>query len=220
MNLPLRIYDRIIYFASQNTFFKDSNDAAKLTNIENSLNSIYASAKVCESKSVTECLSLEPEITELIANSRDYNRLLNLWKGWHDVTGNNMKILYKEAVALNNKKAKENGFKDLSVLWLEDFEDAKFEKKLDKLFNEIKPLYQQLHAYVRRKLKNVYGKNYPSTHNQSLIPAHLLGNMWGQSWENIYDLVVPYPNVKSLNLTKILIEKKYTPLKMFQVNNV
>jgi peptidyl-dipeptidase A len=220
MNLPLRIYDRIIYFASQNTFFKESNDAAKLTNIENSLNSIYASAKVCENKSDTECFSLEPEITELMANSRDYNRLLNLWKGWHDVTGNNMKSLYKEAVAFNNKKAKENGYKDLSVLWLEDFEDDKFEKKLDKLFNQIKPLYEQLHAYVRRKLKNVYGKNYPSTHNQSLIPAHLLGNMWGQTWENIYDLVVPYPNVKSLNLTKILIEKKYTPIKMFQVNLV
>lgn len=109
------------------------------------------------------------------------------------------------------------GYKDISENWIEDFEDPNFEQNYTDLYEQIKPLYVQLHAYVRRKLKSFYGKHYPSTHNNSLIPAHLLGHMWARDWENIYTLVEPYPNARKVNLTQILIEKQYTPLKMFKV---
>jgi peptidyl-dipeptidase A len=122
-----------------------------------------------------------------------------------------------EFYKLQNKKAREMGYKDLSEVWIEDFEDPNFEENYDDLYAQIKPLYEQLHAYVRRKLKTFYGKHYPSTHNDSLIPAHLLGQMWAKDWENIYNLVEPYPYAKKENLTHILIEKKFTPLKMFKV---
>jgi len=128
-----------------------------------------------------------------------------------------MKEIYNETKELFNKRARENGHQDFSEKWLEDFEDNDFEQKFDNLYKEIKPFYQQLHAYVRRKLRGYYGKKYPNTHNESLIPAHLLGNMWAQNWENIYDLVVPFPNIKQTNLTQILLEKNFTSIKMFHV---
>lgn len=138
---------------------------------------IYGTAKVCENDNST-CLSLEPELTELMRNSRDYNRLLWAWKGWHDATGPKMRDIYTQTISLRNNAARENGYKDMSERWIEDFEDENFEKNYDSLYEQIKPLYEQLHAYVRRKLRDFYGSNYPQNFNQKLIPAHLLGKFF------------------------------------------
>ena len=108
-------------------------------------------------------------------DSRDYKQLLYAWKGWHDATGPKMRNIFGQTVQILNKSARENGYKDLSERWLEDFEEENFEKIYDDLFEEIKPLYQLLHAHVKRKLDTFYGSNYQSNHNSSLIQAHLLG---------------------------------------------
>lgn len=135
--------------------------------------SIYGVAKVC-TKNI--CLKLDSDITTIMSESRNYDQLLYAWKGWHDATGPKMRNIFTETVYLLNKDARENGYKDLSERWLEDFEEANFEKTFDDLFNEIKPLYQLLHKYVKRKLDLVYGDKYAATHNSSLIQAHLLGH--------------------------------------------
>lgn len=67
--------------------------------------------------------------------------------------------------------------------WLHEYEDASFEQQLVNIFDEIRPLYQQLHAYVRNKLSKKYGKDVVS--ERGPIPMHLLGNLWAQSWENV-----------------------------------
>jgi peptidyl-dipeptidase A len=152
-----------------------------------------------------------------MSTSRDYDRILWAWKGWHDATGPKMRNIFTGVVDIQNKGAVFSGYKDLSERWLEDFEDEDFEAVMDGLFAEIKPLYEQLHAYVRRKLAGVYGSKYPANHNPKLIPAHLLGNMWAQTFDNLQDLLIPFADAEQLALTKILNEKKYNPLKMFQV---
>ena len=86
-----------------------------------------------------------------------------------------MRTTYEKAISIRNKASRENGYKDLSEYWIEDFEDPNFEKNFDDLMEEIMPIYQQLHKYVRRKLDSVYEKKYPKNHNSKLIPAHLLG---------------------------------------------
>ena len=48
---------------------------------------------------------------------------------------------------------------------------------------------------------------------------HLLGNLWGQQWDNIADLVIPYPDKPSLDVTEEMIRQNYTPLKMFQMGD-
>ena len=39
------------------------------------------------------------------------------------------------------------------------------------------------------------------------IPAHLLGNVWGQIWNNLFDFAVPYQEAGAINVTKSLIDK-------------
>jgi peptidyl-dipeptidase A len=186
------------------------------SSLKSQLESIYAVAKVCEPDGIN-CASLDPELTAIMKSSRDYDRILWAWKGWHDATGPKMRHTYTKIVEIQNKGAVFSNYKDLSENWIEDFQDKNFEVMIDGLFNEIKPLYEQIHAYARRKLAGLYGSKYPANHDPKLIPAHLLGNMWAQSWDNIYDLLVPFPDAKEANLTKVLIEKKYTPIKIFEV---
>ncbi len=48
-----------------------------------------------------------------------------------------------------------------------------------------------------------------------MLPAHVLGNMWGQSWANVYDLVFEEdPNAVSINLTSLIEEKDLTEREM------
>jgi peptidyl-dipeptidase A len=186
-------------------------------NLASKLQSIYAQAKVCENSS---CLSFDPEITEIFANSRDYDQLLNIWRGWHDSTGPKMRKMYAQLIELENRAARDNGYTDLSQSWMEDFEEDNFENTYDNLFKKIKPIYDQLHLYVKNKLKKVYGSKYPKNHDENLIPAHLLGQMWAQQWNNILGLVLPYPKEKQVDVTSLLIKNNYTVNKLFKVKTL
>lgn len=96
-------------------------------------------------------------------------------------------------------------FNDTGDYWRSWYEASTFESDVKTLYDELLPLYEQLHAYVRQKLKNKYGTAlFPDTGH---IPAHLLGNMWSQSWSNIYDLLTPYPNAISVDITKKMKDK-------------
>ena len=71
-----------------------------------------------------------------------------------------------------------------------DMSPVEFEAETERLWSQVKPLYEALHCYVRDGLSRQYGDIMPE---DGTIPAHLLGNMWAQQWSNIYPLVEPYP---------------------------
>jgi peptidyl-dipeptidase A len=146
-----------------------------MTNLSSQLETIYGTAKVCMPNDSSKCVPLDPDLTNTLTNSRDYDELLWAWKGWHDATGPKMRSLYTETVTLQNKGARDSNYKDLSERWIEDFEVKNFEEIVDNLYVQIKPLYEQLHAYARRKIDSFYGAHYKSSHNPKLIQAHLLG---------------------------------------------
>lgn len=50
-----------------------------------------------------------------------------------------------------------------------------------------------------------YGEKYVS--RRGPIPAHLLGNMWSQSWSQIYDLATPFPGKTSVDVTPQMVEQ-------------
>merc|ERR1719384_59641 len=85
---------------------------------------------------------------------------------------------------------------------------------MDETWLGLKPLYEQLHAYVRNKLHKYYGKDI--VENGGPLPAHLLGNMWAQSWNNIADIVKPFPDKPSINVTGEMVKQGWTQRKMFQ----
>lgn len=105
---------------------------------------------------------------------------------------------------LSNEAARLNDFRDMGEFWLDDFESNTFKKQLQKLWKQLKPLYLQLHAYVRYKLRQQYGD---IVSERGPIPAHLLGNMWAQEWANILDFTLPYPDAGSTSVTDEMIRQ-------------
>ncbi|KAK4883480.1 hypothetical protein RN001_006799 [Aquatica leii] len=200
----------------------DESKLEQLTMSINKMKNIYSTAKICPYKNPScnltiEGLSLEPDIEMILSESFDYDELKYTWIEWHNATGKKMKSLYQTYVDLNNEAAVINGFNDTSEMWKSFYESDTFEADIEKLWNQVKPLYDQLHSYVAIKLKEHYGDEIDV--EDGLIPAHVLGNMWGQSWINLVSIVNPYPSASSVNVTAALIEQNYTALKMFQVSD-
>ncbi|CAF4154828.1 unnamed protein product, partial [Rotaria sordida] len=149
-------------------------------------------------------------LERLMQIEKDYDRLLWAWKGWHDECGNKIRPVYLPYIDLLNKHAKENGYQDLAEYWIEDYEMGnvtEFESIIDQLLKDIMPLYEQLHAYVRGRLCSQYENRFDC---DGPIPAHILGNMWAQTWHDRLDDVIPYPDAPLINITKVLIEKKFS----------
>ncbi|ESO94199.1 hypothetical protein LOTGIDRAFT_215695 [Lottia gigantea] len=193
---------------------KNETKLKRLSDVKSEMSSIYSSAKVCLSDN--QCYSLEPGLTRLLSKSRDYEMLLEAWVKWRDATGRHLKPLYSEFVELINEGFRDGGYNDAGDAWRSTYESETFEEDLERLFTQLKPLYYQLHAYVRRKLINIYGEKYfPSSGH---IPAHLLGNMWSQTWNRIFDILKPY-DIESVDVTATMKQQKYTPLKMFKVSD-
>jgi peptidyl-dipeptidase A len=155
------------------------------------------------------------DIEEAMGTTRDPEKLKEMWTSWHDNVGAPMREDYARLVGIANDGAKELGYADLGAMWRSgyDMPADEFAREMDRLWMQVKPLYDQLHCYVRAKLHEHYGaKVQPAT---GPIRADLLGNMWAQEWGNIYDLVAPKgAGDVGYDLTALLVAKGYDPIKM------
>ena len=182
---------RQIMFLRNSTQLKNQTEFKEAEKLRSTLRKLYSTAKVGNN-------SLSPELVNIMANSRNYDELLNAWWGWRNESGRKMRDTYRRFVELKNKGARENGYSDRGQAWRGYYEVDDLGAIAEKLWNDLRPLYLEMHAYVRYKLS----KMYPGKVTQNdYIEAHLLGNMWAQSWVNIYDLVEPYKNKPSLDVT-------------------
>ncbi|XP_009882130.1 PREDICTED: angiotensin-converting enzyme [Charadrius vociferus] len=188
------------------------NELKEYNTLLSDMETTYSVAKVCEDNKV--CHPLDPDLTDIMATSRDYDRLLFAWKGWRDASGKKIKSNYKRYVELSNKAAVLNGYTDNGAFWRSLYETPTFEEDLERLYLQLQPLYLNLHAYVRRALYKKYGGEHINL--KGPIPAHLLGNMWAQSWSNIFDLVIPFPNATKVDATPAMKQQGWTPKKMFE----
>lgn len=102
-------------------------------------------------------------------------------------------------------------------MWRESYEDDKFIENIERMWVEVEPLYNELHTYVRNKLKKIYGDKMDDS--DDMIPAHLLGNMWAQSWTNLYERVKPFEGGSSIDITENLEKKNITVLQMFEMSD-
>ncbi|MEZ4384309.1 MAG: M2 family metallopeptidase [Nannocystaceae bacterium] len=161
------------------------------------------------------CLRLG-DLSDVMAESRDYQLLLEAWRGWHAIA-REIRPLYARFVDLANAGAKEIGYADLGELWRAgyDMTPAEFEAESERLWQQVKPLYEELHCYVRAELSEKYGADKVPA--DGLIPAHVLGNMWAQEWGNIYSEVTPYPKTTSVDVTAGLKKAGYDPIKMVKL---
>ncbi|XP_077491079.1 angiotensin-converting enzyme-like [Amblyomma americanum] len=191
----------------------------KLVNLIAEMQENHASAKVCpfrgKAAKTGKCnLSLNPEIKNILKQSRNYSELLHVWNEWRKVAGKPMRGKFLRYVKLQNEAARLNEFRDASGMWLDVYEDDCFEDKIRRLWKQLKPLYQQLHAYVRSKLRKVYGRDKIA--RDGPIPAHILGHIHSQTWTAIIDITQPYPNKKAINVTNAMRKKNMSVLDVFK----
>jgi peptidyl-dipeptidase A len=154
--------------------------------------------------------------SKLLQKDRVPAKLVATWKTWHDEVGHKERDLFARYVELANAGARAIGFKNVGSIWKSgyDMPEADFAATTDKLWGQVKPLYDQLHCYTRRKLNQRYGdKVVPRT---GPIPSHLLGNMWAQSWDYLYPDLEPYKGVAQIDVTPVLA-RNYDAKKMVQV---
>lgn len=192
--------------------YKEYLDA--ISNMESN----YAKIRICAQDDPRKCdLQLEPELTEIFAKSRNEAELRYYWKEWYDKAGAPTKADFQKYVDLNKEAALLNGFNNGAEVWLDEYEVSDFEQQSERVMQQLMPLYRQFHGYIRAKLREFYGNNVVQEYGP--IPMHLLGNMWGQTWDNIADFTVPYPGKTILDVTPEMIRQGYTPLKMFQMGD-
>ncbi|MGZ8833970.1 MAG: M2 family metallopeptidase, partial [Thermoanaerobaculia bacterium] len=186
----------------------DPAKTAEMARIGAELEAMYGSGKYCPPGATPEqCLDIN-SISRIMRESRDPQRLLEVWRGWHTVSPA-MREKYSRYVLLMNEGARELGYKDVGVMWRSKYDmpaDA-FAGEIDRLWNQVKPLYESLHCYVRWNMTKQYGPGVVPPGKP--IPAHLLGNIWAQEWGNVYPLVEPkgLPG-RGYDLTKILEARK------------
>lgn len=184
---------------------------AELAAVTSKMEGMYGAAKYCP-KGPESCKD-QTQLTDIMANSRNYDELTEAWTGWHS-TARPLRKDYVRFVELANEGARELGFADLGAMWRSNYDmpPDEFTKEAARLWDQVKPLYGQLHCYVRGKLQKTYGAE--RVPDGKPIPAQLLGNMWAQQWAEIYPLVEPYPGALDLNVTAALRKQKYDAVKI------
>ena len=160
----------------------------------------------------TEPLDLQA-LSRVLTESRDPAVLEDVWTGWHAV-GRTVRPEFERYVDLANLGAKELGFADTGAMWRAkyDMEPEAFGREVDRLWEEVRPLYDALHTYVGRRLRSVYGAALVPPGQP--IPVHLLGNMWAQAWDGIFPILTPGTGPPSYDLTRLLVDRGTTPQEM------
>ena len=181
----------------------DPKESEELTRILAGMEGTYGKGKYCPNGPAS-CKDLE-QLSKFMIDNRDPKQLLDAWTGWHAIA-RPLRKDFTRYVELSNKGARELGFKDNGAMWRSqyDMSPEDFSKEIDRLWDQVKPLYLSLHAYVRARLHAKYGDAVPAN---GPIPAHLLGNMWAQTWDNIYPLVQPANADPGYDITALLKKK-------------
>ncbi len=189
----------------------DPAKRAELTTLDARLTSRYGAGKYCPD-GPDSCRNLD-QLSEVLAKSRKPAELLDAWVGWHSISPP-MRKDFQRFVELANEGARGLGFADVGEMWRSayDMTQVEFEAETERLWSQVKPLYDGLHCYARGKLQQKYGKELVP--DGKPVPAHLFGNMWAQRWNNIYDLLEPYPGVSNLDVTASLEKQDYDAERM------
>ncbi len=191
----------------------DPAKRAELATLLAGMEAKYGSATYCRDGG-KDCRD-EVQLKKVLESSRDYDELLDAWKGWHD-QARGLRSDYTRYATLANEGARELGYRDLGAMWRSayDMPADDFSREAARLYGQVEPLYRELHCFARARLARKYGEDKVPAGEP--IPAHLLGNMWAQQWDAVFDLLEPYPGVSALDVDAALVAQDYDPVRMTQ----
>ena len=187
---------------------KDPAHLAALTKVGAKMDGDYGAGKYCpDANNPATCLDIG-KIEDILSDvpNRSYDEQLKAWEGWHTISIP-MRKDYINFVQLSNEGARDQGFADTGALWRSgyDMKPDDFKAETDRLWGQVKPLYDELQCYTKNKLVDKYG---PQGEVNGMIPAHLTGNLWQQEWSALWPLVQPYPGVAKLDVTATLKQQR------------
>ncbi|WP_119717712.1 M2 family metallopeptidase [Cognatilysobacter tabacisoli] len=183
---------------------RDPAKLAELTKIATKMEGTYGAGTYCTGEGEAKSCRQLGDLEDVLRSSRDYDAQLDAWQGWHTIA-QPMRADYTRFVALVNEGAKDMGFADAGEMWRSgyDMTPAEIAAETDRLWGQVKPLYEQLHCYAGTRLEAKYGAGKGRLAG-NLLPAHLMGNMWQQDWGNLWDILAPYQNAGSLDVSGAL----------------
>ena len=194
----------------------DEAKIEELSQITTRMEATYGSGKHCPDGPDTDSCRTLGDLEDVIDNSRAADALLDAWEGWRTISPP-MRADYERFVELSNEGARDLGFADTGAMWRSkyDMPPDDFAAEVDRLWDQVKPLYDDLQCHVRAELSDHYGVDVVDPAGP--IPAHVLGNMWAQSWSNIYDLVAPPAAAPGYDLTEILKSRGTSEVEMVEM---
>jgi peptidyl-dipeptidase A len=183
---------------------KDPKKLEELTQLATRMEGMYGAGSYCTGEGAARTCRDIGQLSDVLAKSRDYDAQLDAWQGWHTISVP-MRKDYVRFTELVNEGAKEMGFADAGEMWRSgyDMSPAELASESDRLWGQVKPLYEQLHCYARTRLDAQYGKDKGEVAG-GLLPAHLMGNLWQQDWSNLWDILQPYKAAGSLDINSAL----------------
>ena len=189
----------------------------RLAALQTEMHGAYGRGQWCPAEG-QPCLSLG-DLSRRMATSRDPEELKAAWAGWRTISVP-LRETYTEYAELANGGAHEIGFPDTGALWRSKYDMAPdaFGAEMERLWEQVRPLYEQLHCYVRGRLAERYGAELVP--DGAAIPAHLLGNMWAQEWSAIADVVIPdelRAGGEASPITKALVDGGIDPREMVRI---
>ncbi len=214
LTLPADVRRKLSMLKTGNVLVASEAQTKELADISTKLSSIYGKGKgTSRGKDV-----VGNDLEDLMRTETDPEVLKEQWASWHKNVGRPMKADYTRMVEIANTGAKELGFRDTGAMWRSnyDMEPDAFAAEVDRLWTQVKPLYDQLHCFMRGKLNAKYGDSVQA--KTGPIRADLLGNMWAQEWgaKKNKEMALPPGTVKSYDIGDLLQKANYTPIKMVE----
>ena len=185
---------------------KDPEKLAELTRIATDMEGMYGAGTYCTKEGDGERCRQLGDLEDVLRNDRDYDDQLDAWPAGTT----------SPSRCATTTRASSNWSTRARATWATPMpansgapattcRPTPVGPETDRLWNQVKPLYDQLHCYARTRLES----KYPGEGSvNGMLPAHLMGNMWQQDWSNLWDLLEPYPNAGSLDITGAL-KKQY-----------
>lgn len=124
------------------------------------------------------------DLDRVLATSTDLAERRRAWEASKEV-GQSLREGIVELRDLRNGVAREMGYHDFFELMVSNYGMSVDEmmEMLERLTQEVEPLYRALHCWARGRYAERYGvAELPRT-----LPAHWIGNRWGQSWPGLVD---------------------------------
>ena len=137
------------------------------------------------------------DIDDILKKETDLGARRNAWEASKAI-GPTLKPGLINLRALRNQTVQGLGYNDYFTYQVSDYgmKTDEMMKLMDGLLEDLRPLYRELHTWMRYELAQKYGvKDVPS-----YLPAHWLPNRWGQDWSAGIE-------VEGVKLDEILAQK-------------